>query len=265
MKIAKNVYKIEICHHTYSQQLTAWILRILLLCIVVALCGCGRKNEQGYEMASFFPIAVGNQWTYKRTVFPENILLIANPDLSTEPRVSPTITSGEETYTVVSQSNNGFVIEGRNGKGKKIFDIFEPGNFFQTETMIWNDMSMPNSNSLVYEEVRTGQIWGKSGTSHTIICYLSPNGSFAKISDPEKRKVTSLRSSALIAVPAGAFHDTLKNTITYVNMLTSQELRTERIFAKGVGCVKETQINSDGKITYQLELTSYKISSDGRR
>jgi hypothetical protein len=92
--------------------------------------------------------------------------------------------------------------------------------------------------------------------------FKTPSKTFRKVGDPMKREVTCLRSSALVAVPAGTFHDTLKNTIAFMNLLISQEFRTERIFAKGVGCVKETQFNASGKITYQLELVTYKIVGD---
>ena len=94
-----------------------------------------------------------------------------------------------------------------------------------------------------------------------MVCLLTPT-STEKAGDPWKRKFTCLRFSALVAVPAGTFYDTLKNTITFVNPLTSQKFLTERIFAKDVGCVKETQFNADGKITYQLELVSYKIAGN---
>jgi len=237
-------------------------LIVAVLCMAAPLCGCGRDGDKqaSETAASYFPVAVGNQWTYKRTVFPENIQLIMNPDPTTEPRFSPTRESGEETYSVVSHNDQGFVVEGRDSKGSKVFSIFEPLDFFETETMAWRDMGMPNS--LAYVETRTGRLWGRSASPRVMICLLTPDKSLERSGDPMKRKVTCLRSSALIAVPAGTFNDTLKNTITFVNPLLSQEFRTERIFAKGVGCVKETQFNAGGKITHQLELVAYKIAGD---
>ncbi|MFA5251252.1 MAG: hypothetical protein WC454_01530 [Phycisphaerae bacterium] len=240
-------------------------LLIAVSFIAVCLNGCSRKGGKAASEldASFFPVSVGNQWTYKRTVFPENILLIANPDLSTEPRFSPTMKSGEETYTVVSHSDAGFAVEGKDSEGKKIFDIFEPPDFFETKLVLWKNMGVPDS--IVFEEIRGGTLWGHPGFPSVIICLLKPDTSFSRMDDPMKRKITCLHSSALVAVPAGTFKGTLKNTITFVNILSSQEFRTERIFAKGVGCVKETQINANGKITYQLELKAYKVSPNDQK
>ncbi len=247
--------------HRSSQDVAAWTLLVVASCMAAALCGCGRQGDKhGAETnASFFPIAVGNQWTYRRTVFPENIVGIMDPYHGT-PAISPTMKSGEETYVVISRSDKGFAVEGKDSDGKKIFDIFEPIDFFETELIMWKRSGMPDT--LVYEEARTGRIWGKSGTARTMICLLTPNTSLEDVGDLFKRKVTCLRSSALVAVPAGTFHDTLKNIISSMNPLTSQEFYTERIFAKGVGCVKETRFNASGKITYQLELVTCRIAGD---
>ena len=127
---------------------------------------------------------------------------------------------------------------------------------------------MPSAVKARYlDQKRLGRIFGKDVSSIMYICALTPDTDNAKVGDPWQRKLSCLRSTDLVAVPAGTFHDTLKNTITFVRYpLTSQSFRTERMLAKDVGFIKETQYNGDGKITYQLELVAYKTQkgSGGR-
>ncbi len=232
------------------------------------------RNVSKEEMKRYFPLAVGNKWTYERTIMKgrnpkhryvftvlqdhpfghrekgDRILMIG---------ISPEINSRIETYTVVDNEGKNFEIEG-SVKGKdKDAQGFWPYELMSLDKLIWRINKW--GNNFVFHEIREGgelgckvrcsEMIGTLNTSGSYKINISPKGSYHK-------KVMGKKAGE-IKVPAGVFDNTIKNTFDYVAGVEFEDTKIIRYFAKDVGLVKEAQFDSDKKMIYKLELIDYNV------
>jgi len=228
------------------------------------------------EMKKYFPLAVGNMWTYKRTVSQGKKPLfwfvyeveksrplnqywdarIDHPKGSWASYVGNAvdIESGIETYKIVKKID-------QVGEYKKL-DAFEvtvsdkarDGRYElqKLEGVYWRY----TESGFVWEVIR-GFHLGEGILVNDYIAFLKLNEGLEEVSE-RKRRISCERSEE-INVPAGRFKNCIENTIKSLGGIEEEEFTTIDYFEKNVGLVKEVQYNSKGKITYKLELINYNV------
>lgn len=232
------------------------------------------------KMRRYFPLAVGNIWGYKRTVFPGKTPLnrfecevIEDLDMTGDGRhtilgfgIEPSITSRNEIYKVISQESENFIIEGytTNKKGEReMVEGYEPYTLQELEKLIWRVNEWSGKTFVVYE-IKEGIDLGNRVHCAELIGFLKPDGGLLINVEPNSeskkyhKKVMS-EYGGKIKVPAGTFNKTLKNTFEFIGGVEVEDVKIIRFFVKDVGLIKEIQYDSKGEITYQLELVEYNV------
>lgn len=257
------------------------------------LSGCSENNQESKlakkentssvekvitqeEMRKYFPLAIGNEWTYKRTVSQGKKPLfwfvyevekprplnqywdarIDHPKGSWASYVGNAvdIESGTETYKIVKKTD-------QVGEYKKL-DAFEvtvsdkarDGRYElqKLEGVYWRY----TESGFVWEVIR-GFHLGEGILVNGYIAFLKLNEELEEVSE-RKRRISCKRSEE-INVPAGRFKHCIENTIKSLGGVEEEEFTTIDYFAKDVGLAKEVQYNSKGEMTYKLELIDYNV------
>jgi len=251
---------------------------IILAIVSVLLIGC-EKNEPNPATPSakrraetqsttpakeYFPLGVGNAWTYKCTIRPGReplfslVAEVERPHPSRGHKKGDWIwnygrcanaKSGTETYTVSEYdkvldafkvtSSEG-AIDSRKYQIQELVDLYWRYN----EYGVW--------------EVARARYLGETILVNDFVAFLKPGRGQEEMTE-RKRKVVCEYSQDAIEVPAGRFVDCLRNATTQLGGTEVKEIKTISYFAKNVGLVKETQYDCDGQETYTLELTVFHV------
>jgi len=251
------------------------------------------KEKQTTEsLRRYLPLAVGNKWTYQRTVYQSDEVfhygkqIIEKPNWNSPPRGAVYFTVGRtiekmpyssrETYTISNFTlADKFAfweveIEGiipRDGRYSSLYTKKEPNvKWLYVNEGIW--------------EIMDGEYSDAETKNQTWLAVLKPG---IIISDSVKQGETpfwaigAVLTPEKITTPAGKFLNCLKNC----TMIRGQNLKevllenkppeylewedgfgsftTISYYAKDVGLIKEVQYNSKGEVTYKLELIDYNV------
>lgn len=256
----------------------------------------GDRTEKG-TMQRYFPLAIGNTWTYKKTSFKPTEVYNYSEERTVEsggntPKgstyfiigrslegvmdsKSPKVT--QEKYTLIGKDEGVFFkvkVEGKNARDGR-YDSIE----LQKEPNIrWGYVK----NKLC--ETIEGESMGTKTEKKTWCAIIEPNIVISpgkrEANEPPIWSIGAKMYKSSITVPAGEFKNCLQN-LTMVRGKNFAEVlfqdksaeyvynddeqgdfgrfRTESFYAKNVGLVKEVQYNSKGEVTYQLELIEYNV------
>lgn len=255
------------------------------------------EQDQGLTqsdiMRRYFPLKVGNTWTYKRTLKdPENVYTYTE---KTTTEAGWSIPKGMIYFTVgrpLMREKSGTSKETYTITGKDEYNYFNvnlKGSKNYRDGRYYEDMFSPQpiDPNIRWKYVGEG-IWelidgyyGDAKTENqTWMAVLKPD---ITLSNPTKENedppwiVGATMYNGKITVPAGTFSDVLEN-VTMVGgsnigdvltknapMKVTKEddfgcYMTKSYYAKGVGLVLEIQLNTKNNETYRLELESYKIN-----
>ena len=254
------------------------------------------EQDQGLTqsdiMRKYFPLNVGNTWTYKRTLKdPDNVYTYTDK-LVTEagwdiPKGTMYFTVGrqlikekagtsEETYTITGDESNFFNISltaVKKARDGRYVDEYasKPTN----PNIKWKYLGEG-----VWETV-DGSYMDTKTENQVFTAVLKPDISLCdpakENEDPSWTVGATMYTGGTITVPAGTFSDILEN-VTMVggsnigDVLTKNAAMqtrkkdtfgcymTKAYYAKNVGLILEIQTNLQGKETYRMELESYKVN-----
>lgn len=240
-------------------------------------------SQEESEMRSHFPLAVGNFWTYKRTVNSSPLHSFGyrvKEDLGGQGRegariqiigCEPSVNSGQERYNVIAENKDedGFEIsvkdlnledgEGDLADGRYAFE--------ELDKVIWVIRKYSTGTVAVWE-IREGIYFGNYVQSSDYLALLTPNiGLGIKPSiDKEGKKVyekeiISEKYNGEVEVPAGKFRNCIRNTKKFIGGPKFENITNIDFYAKNVGLIQEIQYNSKGEITYKLELIDYNVDT----
>lgn len=251
------------------------------------------------EMKRFFPLAVGNSWKYKRTVYKseevfystEQTIVKSESDSPLEGTTYLTVgrAIGElpqnsiEAYTIFNFTLAGrpegalwnVKIEGNNprdGRYSSFTNKEDPNiRWHYVEKGVW--------------EIMDGEYLGADTENRNWLVLLTPNviiSTSSKDGEPSLRAMGAVLTKEIITTPAGVFSNCLKNcTMIKGKNLAGVLLKNEvaqfsdeedifgkdsfgkflkiSYYAREVGLIKEIQYNFKGEITYELELIEYNV------
>ncbi len=252
------------------------------------------KEKQTTEtLKRYLPLAVGNKWTYQRTVYKSDEVfhyrkqIIEKPGWNSPPRGAVYFTLGRtiekmpqsslETYSISNSTlTDKFAswdveIEGtipRDGRYSSLYIKEEPNvKWLYVDGGVW--------------ELMQGEYLGAETISQTWLAVLEPG---IIISDSAKEgeipfwAIGAVLIPEKITTPAGKFSSCLKNC----TMIRGQNLKevllkdmppeyseqedgfgnftTISFYAEDVGLIKEVQYNSKGELVYELALIEYKVN-----
>ena len=254
------------------------------------------EQDQGLTqsdiMRKYFPLNVGNTWTYKRTLKdPDNVYTYTDK-LVTEagwdipkgtmyftigrPLIKEKAGASQETYTIIEKDeSNFFKINLKAGaKARDGRYVDEYSSKPKDPNIKWKYLGEG-----VWETV-DGSYMDTKTENQVFTAVLKPDISLC---DPTKENedpswtVGATMYNGKITVPAGTFSDILEN-VTMVggsnvgDVLTKNAAMqtrkkdtfgcymTKAYYAKNVGLILEIQTNLQGKETYRMELESYKVN-----
>lgn len=231
----------------------------------------GRSNKPAIfsvDAGNYFPLKPGNNWTYKRSVSAGKtplysyIFTIENDDVGQYSKGTsilrsgkePRLRSGEQTYVVLTKTNNGYEIRAEGNPASA--HGFGPYRLRELDSLTWNIANWGDGTVIVWES-KKGTSVGGTGTVGELLGMLTPGTIQDKLED---KKITSVLYDGLVTVPAGSFRHTIKNTIAFKGGVDSERLTIVRYFAKNVGLIKEVEFNENGDQIYVLELFEYSVN-----
>lgn len=158
------------------------IISVLFISTLIFLSSCEKQRvTSSEEIKRYFPLAVGNSWTYKRTVLKSPVLYSMKfmDSAKNEKLVisSCFINSGTESYTIASQEEDGvFRIEVKDeNKEDGVNDIRDGRYFFQElKEVMWRQIKDKRGNILI-TEVRKGTEFDTDIVSSNIYGLFTPN------------------------------------------------------------------------------------------
>jgi hypothetical protein len=252
-----------------------------------------RGLTQSDIMRKYFPLNVGNTWTYKRTLKdPDNVYTYTDK-LVTEagwdiPKGTMYFTIGksligekvgtsEETYTITGKDeSNFFNISLKADKKARDGRYVDEYSSKPTDPNIkWKYLGEG-----VWETV-DGSYADTKTENQVFTAVLKPDISLCdpakENEDPSWIVGATMYTGGTITVPAGTFSDILEN-VTMVGGSNIEDVLTKNAtmqtrkkdtfgcymtksyYAKNVGLILEIQTNLQGKETYRMELESYKVN-----
>lgn len=243
-------------------------------------------------MQKYFPLKVGNSWTYKRTLIDPDNVFSYTEKTTTEagwdiPKGIRYFTVGRslfeektgishETYTIIGESeNNCFSVQvkgSENPRDGRYNDIYSSS--IEDRNIRWQYVSRGVWEILDgnYADTKTrDQIWSVLLDSDILISNPS--------NDDENPSwiIGSTMSDNEITVPAGTFKNCLKN-VTVVGGSNIEDIIkndspikyldkdgfgcfvNKSYYAKNIGLILEIQFDKKNNLVYKLELESYKIN-----
>ena len=234
--------------------------------MVMGLVGCGKKESSrtAPEPKDYFPLTVGNSWSYVCTIQPGReplfslVAEVEKPHPSRRHKQGDWIwnhgrcanaKSGIETYSIseYDAALDAFRVSVSEGAiANRKYDLQDVVGVYWR----YNDWG-------VWEVVRARDL-GETLLVNGIIALLKPGEGLEEILD-RKRKVMCDVSRDVVAVPAGEFTGCLRNVTTQLGGTDLKQIKTVSFFAHNVGLVKETQYDADGRETYNLELKEFRV------
>ena len=231
--------------------------------------------------SKYFPLAKGNQWEYKRTLFEgrkvfswEAYTLVVKGYNSSEKEGETTFTTisrgslpqqSEETYSVKDQAYD------ENGIPMWEIEISSPtardgryeGLTLAPDTILWG--RVPSGEGVIeIGEILISEHFFAGKRKHKGTLLVEPLAEEVEARmQPMGLPVEFITSAKLISVtvPAGRFHKCLQ-MITKVKVKGDDKIKswtTYSYYAPKVGLVKEVQKNNEDKETYTLELIRYNL------
>jgi hypothetical protein len=222
------------------------------------------EPENGIMYKHYFPLVVGNSWSYVCTIRPgcnplfSMIAEVERAQASSKLKQGDWIRdngkcinakSGIETYTINNYdiTLDAFVVSVSKGAiDKRKYELQGIKDIYWR----YNDFG-------VWEVVRT-QYFNDIILVNGYIAYLKPGEGEKSMTD-NKREVICEFSNDQILVPAGRFTGCLRNVTTQLGGTDMKQIRTIQFFAKNIGLVKETQYDLSGRETYTLELKEFHV------
>jgi len=256
---------------------------------IVLLLGCSRKEEAGgtsehgnrnEESATdgynevradggnatprfdYFPLAVGNSWTYKCTIQPGREPLFSLVAQVEKPHPARGHTQGDWiwNYGRCANAKSGTETYAVSGYDRKLdaFHITVSEGAIETRKYSLQDMEDVywRYNSYGVWEVIRARDLGETILVNGFLAFLRPGEGLEETLET-RRKVSCEVLQDPVRVPAGKFTNCLKNVTTQLGGTTKEEIRTISYFAENVGLVKETQYDAHGEETYTLELIEF--------
>ena len=223
-----------------------------------------KSARTGAISRDYFPLAIGNSWTYKCTIPPGSEPLfsflaeIEKPHQSRGHRKGDRIwnygrcsnaQSGIEKYVISGYDNTHDAFRVTSSEGAiddRKYSLQELVDLY----WLYNDYG-------VWEVARARDL-GETILVSGFIAYLEAGAGQEEISE-RRRKVECEYIDGRIDVPAGKFSGCLRNVTTQLGGTDLKEIKTVSYFAKNVGLLKEIQYDSRGVETYTLELIEFHI------
>lgn len=224
------------------------------------------KQQHSKMLKEYFPLSIGNKWTYQCTIMEGMIpkyafigeVEKAHPttgnaqgDLLLFNANAPSAESCIETYSISQIDNqvDAFVID----VSSDIIINRRCPIFQNVDRMWWRYTS-----NGVWENIR-GQTQGEGILIFDLIAYLKPNEGTEDMSPGRQRKIFCTFSYDTIIVPVGRFFNCLKNVTTQLGGEENKTIKTISYYARDVGLIKEIQYDYSDCVTYTLELIEYHV------
>ena len=215
--------------------------------------GVGQKAKT----VDYFPLAVGNRWTYERTVYQTPIHCFEVKDnIRTIDMIgySGGVKSGTESYEIVSQVGDEFFLN-ISSNGQFADDKY---NVQKLDSVMWKKTSYSETTISLFER-RTGEIYG-GNTSTSILGYINPGKTWKVRTVDGKllRKFSCARGEAT-QTPAGTFSDVIMIIDEYDYQMKPGKIQDISFYANGVGLIVKIQLDPQGDPTYILELSEFNV------
>ena len=225
-------------------------------------------KESVEELKRYFPLTIGNSWTYKRTVIKNKAPIgfypyIVLKDFGGKNRKGDELSqigeerlikSGTETYVVRKKNRFGFEIKAT-GKPSAGCGI-SPFLVRPLQTLEWSVKAQADGSVKLFER-REGRVANVELRTGFDVAMLTPGiGSTQIVGAAAGRSMGANRARKSIAVAAGKFKSTIESTVSF--KFNSQPITIHRYFAKNVGLVKEEQYSGE-QLLYTVELVDYKV------
>ncbi|MDI7258594.1 MAG: hypothetical protein QME90_01595 [Thermodesulfobacteriota bacterium] len=245
-----------------------------------------RAAEVSRQTKDYFPLAVGNRWTYKVLIPPEGRHPFSYYEFKfakessrfsvVSKKFPAPAGEWEVTFTVARRSEKGdFQVEVKGCEQGRVprYEYLAEGF-----TVGWNIVRQEN-NPLAIVEKLTGiakySLTRDKIESEMFFGLLIPD---SKLSPSGKEREKSKKTptwqieskviSGAVTVPSGIFYNCLSNIWSLPGNNEEKDLHSadagftiERIFAEGVGLISEIQRDAAGDIRYKMELISSELDN----
>ncbi len=274
------------------------------IAVISSLNGCEKSDEKKgakketetieqivtkEDARRYFPLAVGNTWTYKRTVNSPPLHFckyrVEEAGVGSEHQkggnavewgYNHSVKSGMERYSILSKEKddwfNILVKDPDTTDGENDLAYGRYG-FQRLDKVGWILRSDDVCVSVWEKLIGEYDLLGKNVRSDRFLALLTPYilrridpcTISTKGKEEEKtywREIICEKYGGVIEVPAGKFEKCIRNTEKFMFMEEEPEfgnVTNIKFYAGNIGLVKEVQYNPKGEIIYQLELVDYKV------
>lgn len=242
------------------------------------------------EFGKYFPLAIGNTWKYKKTLFQNRDAfyysqqVVLEDGLNDFPRKGQVLfslgqTQGKGSETSIESYTISSFVE---NEGEKIWKIEVKGETPRDGRYTSAAGENPNirwcCKDNVAWELIDGEYLGTSTQNQSLIAVLEPGVVISSSSKQEAIPIWAIGSvlTGTVITPAGKFENCLKNCTIIKGENLEDILKksasprfsdlddfgkfvTLSYFAEGVGLVMESQYNLKGEIVYEMALVEYRV------
>jgi hypothetical protein len=238
-----------------------------------SLCGKPVANADQLQ-SNYLPLAVGNQWQYKRTILRDIYAWEGYAEEKEDGKSELQFLVGQPSGFAPGESTETYIITGTVEKGGLQFwevQVSSPqardgrygGVYTQPDRILWGRVAS-SAEIIEIDEILTQEagyfIGAKREERILVVEPLIQDNVQATLSHTRLPEIqyTALPDLTQVDVPAGKFSCSVE-VVTKVD--TDQfKWETHSFYAPHIGLVKEVQYDDAGKVTYTLELVQYKLS-----
>lgn len=197
-------------------------------------------------LTSYFPLNVGNEYTYERKVYepPMTNYPVQTQQGSFSMLGEENVQSGIEKFKIARKLQDEYIVEGQG---------IEPYGLEQTKQVVWAHRKAPGAFVIIHEGRK-----GNTTQSSSALSYLLVDPS-NKIDQVDTGFTYENEYHPIFFINSMPYFRVLKCIKSYPAGRERSQVRVERYYVRGVGLVKEEQYNSGDKLSYTLTLKDYKI------